>query len=127
MLDWGAKPFPFTVRVKPVPPAVALVGESEEILGEGLFTIPPQEARATMVATSTATSSSEFSFKVVSPICTGDANSQVRKRRDAQTASLRLLEDASGEQSGCIRGTEGRGLEQRSVRGEISGKAKRRA
>jgi xanthosine utilization system XapX-like protein len=37
-LEADTNPVPFTVSVKPAPPAVALVGESEVMVGAGLFT-----------------------------------------------------------------------------------------
>ena len=38
--DFASKPVPFTVRVKPAPPAVALAGESEVIVKfEGLLIV----------------------------------------------------------------------------------------
>lgn len=38
-IDPGTKPVPLTVRVKPAPPAVALVGESEDVVGAGLLIV----------------------------------------------------------------------------------------
>lgn len=38
-LEEGTNPVPFTVRVKPAPPAVALVGDSVVIVGAGLFMV----------------------------------------------------------------------------------------
>ena len=37
--DPGTKPVPFTIRVKPAPPAVALVGESEDVVGAALLIV----------------------------------------------------------------------------------------
>lgn len=44
-MDWGERPEPLIVKVKPELPAFMLVGESELMLGEGLLTIPPQDGK----------------------------------------------------------------------------------
>ncbi len=48
--DWGAKPLPFTVKVKPGSPALAVGGERDVMLGEGLFTTPPHDDRTSATA-----------------------------------------------------------------------------
>jgi hypothetical protein len=48
--DWGAKPLPFTISVKPTSPAFALVGEIVLMCGEGLFTTPPHDGMAAATA-----------------------------------------------------------------------------